>query len=103
MSSTVFNETYFYKNKEVGKLKLAFVSRISPKKNLEYALKILAEHKFDGEIQFDIFGPAEDQAYWSNWLELIKRMPVNIRVNYHGPIQNEKVVDELLSSGIVRK
>ena len=31
-------------------------------------------------------------------MEMIKMIPVNIRVKYHRPIQNEKVVDELSKS-----
>ena len=43
-------------------LKIVFISRISPKKNLKFAISILMLVKTP--VQFDVYGPVEDEAYW---------------------------------------
>ncbi len=68
-------------SKRAGELRLVFVSRIFPKKNLRYALEVLSKIT-DGKIIFDIYGPMEDKGYWTECRELIKKMPDNIRVRY---------------------
>ena len=43
-------------------LKICFLSRISPMKNLDFALRVLSKVKIP--VMFDIYGPIEDMAYW---------------------------------------
>lgn len=74
-------------SKERGKLRLVFVSRIFPKKNIKYALEVLKQIK-SGEVLFDIYGPMEDQEYWSQCEEVIRHMPNNVKVNYCGEVQH---------------
>lgn len=71
------------KDKIAGELKLVFVSRISPKKNLLFLLQVLnkVENK---NICLDIYGPKEDEAYWSTCNEFIGAMP---NVTYQGILQ----------------
>ncbi|SCY50875.1 glycosyltransferase family 4 protein [Butyrivibrio sp. INlla14] len=76
--------------KKPGKLRLVFVSRIFPKKNIKYALEILQQIT-DGEIVFDIYGPMEDKVYWEECLGIIKNMPSNISVSYCGEVAHDKV------------
>lgn len=80
--------------KKAGEARFVFVSRISPKKNLSLALSLLS--KVRGEILFDIYGPQEDAAYWSACQELIRKAPASVRINYMGPVPNERV-REILS------
>jgi glycosyltransferase involved in cell wall biosynthesis len=44
-----------------------------------------------GDVSFDIYGPAEDAAYWEECRGLIAALPANIRVRYWGPIEHERV------------
>ncbi|GLT20763.1 hypothetical protein GCM10007933_02150 [Zoogloea oryzae] len=81
----------FETKKEGGRLKLIFLSRISPKKNLEYALKILMSVR--AEVAFDIYGPKEDNDYWICCEELIKKLPSNVVVRYMGPVDVDEVPD----------
>lgn len=76
--------------KEAGKLKLIFVSRIFPKKNLKYALEILKEVD-EGEIIYDIYGPMEDAGYWEECQNIIKQLPKNVTVNYKGQLEHKDV------------
>ncbi len=95
LSSILFQEKMFSKVKEPGSLRMVFISRISPKKNLLFALKVLSENKFSGNIYYDIFGPVEDEKYWDKCLEEIKLMPSNIIVSYKGNLQHSDVVDTI--------
>jgi len=64
--------------------RLAFLGRISPMKNLHFAIEVLA--RVGGTVEFDVFGPIEDASYWSRCLEAIERLPVGITVHHHGPL-----------------
>ncbi len=77
-----------------GKLKLVFVSRITPTKNLRYALEVLKQVD-KGEIVFDIYGPTEDKVYWEECEKLIRQMSQNVTVSYCGEIPHNKVPEVL--------
>lgn len=77
------------KRKLPGKATLAFLSRISRKKNLDGALRLLAGVR--GRVDLHIYGPKEDPAYWNQCTRIIATLPSNIRVEYHGAVLNEKV------------
>lgn len=79
--------------KRAGSLEVVFLSRIARVKNLKYALSVLRDIK--GEINFNIYGPMEDDDYWEECESLIKNMPMNIKVIYWGPISNDKVSEVL--------
>ncbi len=76
-----------------GVLRLAFLSRVSRKKNLDYALRILA--KTPVQIQLDIWGILEDKAYWATCQDLIAAMPENVTVRYCGEASPAEVVSLL--------
>lgn len=91
-----YNEVY-YKNKNKNSLKLVFLSRIVPKKNLLFALECLSEIEIDeGSIEFAIYGPQEDSIYWAKCEQIINTMKnKNIKVVYKGELKQEKVIEEL--------
>ena len=70
-------------------LKIVFLSRITPKKNLDYAIGILAKVK--APILFDIYGTISDKKYWMRCQNLIKNLPKNIEVNFLGPVEHSQV------------
>lgn len=72
-----------------GHLRLAFISRISPMKNLDGLLRILAT--ITCQTQIDIFGPVEDLAYWEKCKRLIAELPPNTRVSYKNELEANKV------------
>ena len=65
-------------------LRVVFLSRISPKKNLDYALRILKQ--VTAPVVFDIYGPIEDDDYWQLCLGLCHAMPENITITYRGGV-----------------
>ena len=72
-------------------LKIVFLSRISREKNLDYALRVLK--KINALINFDIYGPAENETYWKECQELIDQLPDNVIVNYLGSVKANQVVN----------
>jgi glycosyltransferase involved in cell wall biosynthesis len=77
------------KPKVKGSLKVVFLSRIHSKKNLIGAIKTF--HHVKGNINFNIYGPIEDQRYWSQCLKEISRLPLNIDVKYQGTLDYDAV------------
>lgn len=69
--------------------KIVFLSRISPMKNLDFALQVLANVK--SSLIFEIYGPIEDNEYWYTCLEIIKNLPNNIQVNYCGVVTPDQI------------
>ena len=79
-------------NQENDVLKLVFLSRVSPKKNLEYCAQVLNDIT-DKEIVFDVYGTAENEEYWDRCRKLLESLPKNIRYRYCGEVNSEKVLD----------
>lgn len=77
--------------KEKNQLKMVFISRIAPVKNLLYALNILEKSKLGGSVVFDIYGPEEDKNYWNECQKVIARLPNNIEVTYKGFVEPEMI------------
>jgi len=78
--------------KTVGIVKLFFLSRVTNKKGLDYALKVLGAIK-SGYVELDIYGPIEDQKYWSECQALIDVFPENVVVKYCGELPHNKIKD----------
>jgi glycosyltransferase involved in cell wall biosynthesis len=70
-------------------LRLIFLSRINRQKNLIGALRILTEVRT--VVDFDIYGPIEDPAYWEECKTLIGKMPKNISVTYKRALPADEV------------
>jgi glycosyltransferase involved in cell wall biosynthesis len=76
-----------------GELRVAFVSRISRKKNLDGAIRML--HGVEGDLQFNIYGPVEDEAYWAECRHLIRMLPPNIQVQWHGALDHTDALEAM--------
>jgi glycosyltransferase involved in cell wall biosynthesis len=74
-------------------LRVCFLSRISPKKNLDFALRVLS--MVQTPILFTIYGPKEVPAYWMKCKQLIANLPANVRAFYAGPIHPDEVTRTL--------
>lgn len=89
------DETSIIKEKEVGKLKVVWISRIAPKKNLKGAIEILQNVK--SNIEFTIYGPIHNEEYWNECLVELNKLPSNIKWTWKGNVDSENVVEELKS------
>ena len=72
-----------------NKLRLVFISRISPMKNLDGLLRIL--EKVDAPVDLDIYGPIEDKDYWGICQDRIAELPSNISVDLRGELMPYEV------------
>jgi glycosyltransferase involved in cell wall biosynthesis len=75
-------------------LKVCFVSRISRKKNLDFAINII--NKVQRPIVFDIYGPIEDISYWNECNSLINKKSKNEKnIKYCGLLSTKDVVNTI--------
>lgn len=74
-----------------GPLRLIFLSRISPKKNLDFLLRVLA--RVTANVELAIYGPQEDALYWKQCKGLIHQLPENINVTIGDQVPQEHVRD----------
>lgn len=81
-------------SKEPNEVKICFISRIAQKKNLLFALQVLQSIQ-SGNITFDIYGPAEDEAYVNDCKDLAKQLPANVSVSFKGELQGMEVEQAL--------
>ena len=70
-------------------LRVCFLSRISPMKNLDFALRALAAVR--APVVFTVHGPKEVPAYWAECERLIACLPPNVRVGYGGSVHPDAV------------
>jgi len=70
-------------------LRIIFLSRISPMKNLDYLLRVL--FKVSEPLEVDIYGPIEDVGYWKICQKLINILPSHIKLNIRGEINSDNV------------
>lgn len=69
--------------------RLVFLGRISPVKGLDVALEALA--LVTERVDFTIYGPISDPAYWARCEQLITTLPENVTAHRDGEIANEEV------------
>lgn len=74
---------------ESSPLRVVFLSRVVPKKNLAFALKVL--NRCRSAVNFDIWGAVVDPTYWSECQALIARLPPHVKVSYRGVAEHPQV------------
>ena len=77
------------KIRKPGQLRILFLSRISPKKNLSFILRVLLKINFP--LELSIYGPKSDLVYWKKCLNLINKLPSNINVIINDEVPNNQV------------
>lgn len=81
------------RDKQPGELRLAFVSRVSRKKNLDGAIRMVRDVR--GKVTFDVYGPLEDAAYWEECRREMRALPASVEVRHRGSIPHEQVFGAL--------
>lgn len=87
------NEDSRKRLKKPGELKIVMVARISPIKNVDFALKCIS--KLQGEIIFDVFGPFIEPWYEEKCKKILKTLPGNIKASFNGPLSHGEVIEKL--------
>jgi len=76
-------------HKEPGSAKLVSVARIAVEKNTLLAINSL--RGVAGQVQYSLYGPVYDGAYWAQCLAAISALPPNVRVEHRGAVPPEEV------------
>jgi glycosyltransferase involved in cell wall biosynthesis len=84
--------------KPVGQLRVVFLSRISPKKNLLALIRAAAQLR--GQVALDIWGPVDDAEYWRQCQEEMALLPNNVNANYRGEVNHELVPSVLKGADV---
>ena len=82
-----------------GVLRIAFIGRISPVKNLDFALSVLAGVR--APVHFDILGPVQDEGYAGRCRVLATSLPTNIAVHWHGEVPAQDIPNHLVQSDLL--
>jgi glycosyltransferase involved in cell wall biosynthesis len=82
-----------------GHLDIVFLSRITPKKNLDVAIQIL--RTISDDVTFRILGPIGENDYWARCQKLILALPRNVTTEYSGPIAISEVGNALSRNGLL--
>lgn len=78
-------------DKTRGKLNIVFVARILPNKNLKYAIQVV--NRLQGDVNFDIYGPIENEMYWNECREEIAKAPKGVNIQYKGKLRPAEARD----------
>lgn len=93
---TIDFETCSPTTKKKGELEIIFLSRISRKKNLDGAIKMLSG--LQGDVHMHIYGPQEDADYWDYCKMLISGLAANIKVKYCRAVTHDEVLHVMAGS-----
>ncbi|PVD52035.1 hypothetical protein DC498_11640 [Terrimonas sp.] len=75
--------------KKTGSVKIIFIGRIHPIKNLDFLLECLC--KMNAEILLTIVGSIEDELYWRECEKLITSLPEDIKVDFKKDMPHNQV------------
>ena len=75
--------------KEPGSLRLVYLSRVVPQKNLLGAIESLQGMR--GPVRLDVYGPLQDPAYWRRCQVAAARLPAGVDVVYRGAVARDEV------------
>ncbi len=79
--------------KQRGRVRAVCASRISPMKNQHFLLDVLTQCQ--AQIDLDLIGPIDDEAYWAACRRLIARLPSNVTVTHQGELAHAELMTRL--------
>jgi len=83
------------RHKEKKSVNCVYASRLHPKKNLHFALEVLKDIPEDANVQFDIYGPVDDEKYVLQCLNTASDLPANVMVRFCRPLQHADLLRKL--------
>jgi glycosyltransferase involved in cell wall biosynthesis len=81
-------EALAHQSVPAGPLRIVFLGRVAPVKNLDFALRALA--CVTAPVSFDIYGPVQDAGYWAECERLIAALPAGASARHCGEIANDR-------------
>jgi glycosyltransferase involved in cell wall biosynthesis len=85
--------------KEPGSLKMTYVGRMHPLKNLSYLLQALEKTR-PARIELTVIASMEDREYWRKCQDIIGRLPSGIAVRLIEDMPHEEIEDVVVSGHI---
>lgn len=82
------------KKKRAGSARFVFISRITPKKNLRFAIESFAELR-TGSATLDAYGSVGDLDYMRECEVVARGLPPNVEFAYRGEVPHERVLEVL--------
>jgi glycosyltransferase involved in cell wall biosynthesis len=79
--------------KKVGELRMATIALISPMKN--HLMVVKALNKYSGKVNWDIYGPIKDLAYWELCKKEISENNLGSKITYFGELKPELVSETI--------
>jgi glycosyltransferase involved in cell wall biosynthesis len=87
------NILYRQKFQRTTSLRLVTAAIVSPMKNI---LKILLTlSKMTNNVIYTLYGPIKDQVYWKDCLNIVGKLPSNIKFQYKGSVNSKNIPGEL--------
>ena len=80
-------------------LKIIFLARICEHKNLKVAIDAIEAMNKRKDIEFEIYGPIQEEEYWNKCLEKLEN--AHFKWNYGGDVPSENVQDVLSRSDVL--
>ncbi|WP_407525604.1 glycosyltransferase family 4 protein [Lacibacter sp. MH-610] len=75
--------------KKKGELILGSIALISPMKNHLEVIKAL-QH-VQAKVEWHIYGPVKDAAYWKQCKAMTQQLPANVQMHYHGELPPQEL------------
>jgi glycosyltransferase involved in cell wall biosynthesis len=76
-------------DKVPGEIKIIFIGRIHPIKNIDFLLGAL--QNIHGRVELTVIATLEDKIYWNHCQEIIKNLPSNISVQFLQDLPHENI------------
>jgi len=77
--------------KTKGDVKLIWLARISSVKNFKGAVESIVKIKPMYKVQFDVYGPSDDERYFNECLSIVQTAAPHIRINFFEAVPHQKV------------
>ncbi len=83
--------------KAPGELKLLFLGRLHPTKNLDYVLDLLRRN-WQGQIELKLIGEPGPATYVEKCRTLMKELPPNVQVREYGSLPQQESFEKILEA-----
>ena len=82
-------------DKKKTEVKLLYLGRVHPIKNLLTVIEVLCKSGFSGDLKLSVCGPIEDPVYWASCQKKAQNLPKNIRLEYLGQ-RSQSETDQII-------
>lgn len=87
------------RSKQPGAARIVLLGRVSRMKNVDYALRVLAQVR--GDVDFRVLGPREDREYDAQCAALAEQLPPGVRATMLGGMPPDDVGRELAAAHLM--